>query len=111
MFCSHTAMRAFIFVLFVSFRAWSYAQPMPSFQMLPNPAQNRASIHLENIDIQHMNVRIFTIFGTPVTGIYQQILKGENKINLYFPDVPEGIYLVRIQSKEFDQTQRLKIQR
>lgn len=104
-------MRAFILLLFVSFRAWSYAQPMPSFQMLPNPAQNRASIQIENIDIHEVNVQIFTIFGTPVLGIYQQISKGDGKINLYFPDVPEGVYLVRLRSKEFEQTQRLKIQR
>ena len=104
-------MRAFIFILFVSFRAWSYAQPMPSFQMLPNPAQNRASIQIENLNIHDVKVQIFTIFGTLVTGIYQQISKGESKIYLYFPDVPEGIYLVRIRYKDFDQTQRLKIQR
>lgn len=104
-------MRAFILVLFVSFRAWSYAQPMPSFQMLPNPAQNRACIQMDNIDINEVKVQVFTIFGTPVTGIYQQISKADSKVNLYFPDVPEGVYLVRIRSKEFEQTQRLKIQR
>ena len=88
-----------------------YAQPAPSFQMLPNPAHNKANIHLNKLKVENVQVQIFSIFGTPISGIYQQIIPGENRIQLYFPDVAEGIYLVRIRSKEFDQTQRLKIQR
>lgn len=88
-----------------------HGQSLPSFQMLPNPAHNKANIHLNKLKVENVQVQIFSIFGTPVSGIYQQIIPGENRIQLYFPDVQEGIYLIRIRSKEFDQTQRLKIQR
>jgi len=98
-------------VLMLIASGFLHAQPTPSFQLLPNPAQNTANIHFNQLKVEKVQIRIFSIFGTPVSGIYQQIYPGENRVQLYFPDVPEGIYLVRIRSKEFDQTQRLKIQR
>ena len=101
--------RLLLFFLFVSFGI--KAQPAPSFQLLPNPAQNRVNIFFQDLDISKVSVRVFSIFGTPVNGFYQQVSRSDNKVQLYFPDIPEGIYLVRIRSGEFDQTQRLKIQR
>lgn len=104
-------MRSTLFTLAIILSAAVRAQIPPSFQVIPNPAHSRARIELHQIDIEKVEVTIFTVLGTQVNGIYQQIQRGDNKINLYFPDLPEGIYLIRIRCGEFDRTQRLKIQR
>lgn len=104
-------MRVRLLLLFLIVYGGIKAQPAPSFQLLPNPAQNRVNVFFHELDMSKVSIQIFSIFGTPVNGFYQQVLRNENKVQLYFPDIPEGIYLVRIRSGEFDQTQRLKIQR
>lgn len=104
-------MRSILFTLAIILSAAVRAQIPPSFQVIPNPAHSRARIELHQIDIEKVEVTIFTVLGTQVNGIYQQIQRGDNKINLYFPDLPEGIYLIRIRCGEFDRTQRLKVQR
>jgi len=104
-------MRVRLLLLFLIVYGGIKAQHAPSFQLLPNPAQNRVNVIFQELDMSKVSIQIFSIFGTPVNGFYQQALRNENKVQLYFPDIPEGIYLVRIRSGEFDQTQRLKIQR
>ena len=104
-------MKTILFALVLILSAGVRAQIAPSFQVIPNPAHSRAVIELHQIDIEKVDVAIFTLLGTPVNGIYQQIQRGDTRINLYFPDLPEGIYLIRIRSGEFDRTQRMKVQR
>lgn len=104
-------MKALLFICVLFVHAAIFGQNIPSFQITPNPANQKANLILQNIDLQHIEVAVFTIFGTPVPGIYQQVQIREGKIQLYFPNLNEGIYLVRLRSTDFDQTQRLKIQR
>ncbi len=103
-------MRALLFICVLWVHAAAYGQN-GSFQIHPNPANQKANIEVQHIDLEHVEIAVFTIFGTPVPGIYQQIQTKEGKIQLYFPNLNEGIYLVRLRSNNFDQTQRLKIQR
>lgn len=89
------------------------AQTLPknSMQIKPNPANQKATIELPNMNLTQCQVQLFTMLGTPINGVYIQSQPFEHKIQLLFPDIPEGIYLVRVKNGDIELTQRLKIQR
>jgi hypothetical protein len=104
--------RWILYLLFIGIGiSKSWAQQSQGFQMIPNPAQNSTYLEFKTIDVQSLKVEVFNLFGVRVNQVYVQSSKFENRISLYFPDVIEGVYLVRVQGPNFEHTQKLKIQR
>jgi hypothetical protein len=82
-----------------------------NFDMKPNPANHWVNISLENVvgDIEDLEVEMYTVIGTKIHPLRTQVSSAENKIVLNLTQVPDGVYLVRIKGKDFEQTKRLRV--
>jgi len=82
-----------------------------NFDMKPNPANHWVNISLENVvgDIEDLEVEMYTVIGTKIQPLRTQISAAENKIVLNLTQIPDGVYLVRIKGKDFEQTKRLRV--
>ncbi len=82
-----------------------------NFDMKPNPANHWVNISLENVvvDIQDLEVEMYTVIGTKIQPLRTQISAAENKIVLNLTQIPDGVYLVRIKGKDFEHTKRLRV--
>jgi hypothetical protein len=52
---------------------------------------------------------MYTVIGTKIHPLRTQVSAAENKIVLNLTQVPDGVYLVRIKGKDFEQTKRLRV--
>lgn len=82
-----------------------------NFDMKPNPANHWVNISLENVvvDIEDLEVEMYTVIGTKIQPLRTQISAAENKIVLNLTQIPDGVYLVRIKGKDFEHTKRLRV--
>ena len=103
-------MKSFWFFIGFFFMSELCGQSVPGFTINPNPAQQKTQIELKNIDIQNVKLEVYNLFGMRVNEVYIQTLKFEHKFILHFPDLNEGIYLIRIAGDGFEMTQKLKVQ-
>lgn len=82
-----------------------------NFDMKPNPANHWVNISLENIneEIENLNIEMYSVIGSKIHPLRMQINQADNKIILNLTQIPNGVYLVRIKGKDFEQTKRLRV--
>lgn len=82
-----------------------------NFEMKPNPANHWVNIALENVDdeMENLEIEMYSVIGTKIQPLKMQINPSDNKIILNLSQIPNGVYLVRIKGKDFEQTKRLRV--
>jgi|GEM_PF-3689449 hypothetical protein len=83
----------------------------PQMHLVPNPAKNQVRVELHEVNLDDISVELYSVLGVRVADFQLQKDRFGNYIDLRFPNLPEGVYLLRVKNKDFDQTKRLKIQR
>jgi len=79
----------------------------PNLSLYPNPAQDNFCIFFNNENYKNVDIKLYDITGKIVKTDIQNPSFPENKICLNIKDLPEGIYLCRVQVS--DDVRTLKI--
>lgn len=74
--------------------------------MYPNPAKQVLTLELP-VAVQDADIRVLDMLGKEYL---HRVHKGENRVTISLADVPEGMYLVRIQTDKGSTTQKLMVQ-
>lgn len=65
--------------------------------LYPNPASNRVELEIELDDHQEVDVELFDLLGRNLTSLYNRAhFRGTHRIELSLPEVPSGLYIIRI---------------
>ncbi len=82
-----------------------------NFEMKPNPANHWVNISLENLpgDFENLEIEMYSVIGTKILPLKMQLNPSDHKIILNLTQVANGVYLVRIKGKDFEQTKRLRV--
>ncbi len=100
---------AFIWILLLlSQSLWAGG---PQMRLVPNPAKDHVRVELQEISTENIHVELYSVLGVRVSDVQIQKDRFGKYLDLRFPQLPEGVYLLRVKNKHFDQTKRLKIQR
>jgi hypothetical protein len=62
----------------------------------PNPARERAFLHVEAPAAATAQIRVFDMLGAPVQTVAATLATGENRIELDLSRLPAGVYVVRL---------------
>jgi len=73
----------------------------------PNPFNPGAQVNLSLPSKQSIELTIYNILGQTVRTRVMSLPAGEHTINLQLDDSPSGIYFIRAQSDDFDQTRKM----
>lgn len=87
----------------------SQSDGLPTFSILPNPANSYIDLLSNRESDDKMEIKIFTITGEVVQSISFDTIKDSQRINV--GDLLEGLYLIRIQSDDFHHTEKIIIAR
>jgi len=66
-----------------------------SFELYPNPTQDRVNIEMKGLKAQDTEVRVFSILGTEV---YRKMYKSANLITLDLSPYVSGVYVVQLRT-------------
>lgn len=77
------------------------------FSIYPNPASNVITLNLNKTNNEALDLNVYSISGTLVKS---EMLK-QNQHETNIADLPNGVYLVTIKSKNETETKKLVIQR
>ena len=77
------------------------------FSIYPNPASNVISLNVNKMNNEALTLEVYTISGTLVK--LEMLKQNQQKINI--ADLPNGVYMVTIKSKNVTETKKLVIQR
>jgi hypothetical protein len=77
------------------------------FNLYPNPASGLVTLNIDNINKDDFSLNFYSLIGTLVKS---EILT-HNKRQINIRDLNNGIYIVKIKSKDYEEVQRLIIQR
>jgi hypothetical protein len=83
---------------------------VPKVSAQPNPASNTLNIQVANCDLNTIKIRIFTVLGSEVNALDLRQLDNKGNFVLNVNQIPDGIYLLTIQSGKDQVTKRIKIQ-
>jgi hypothetical protein len=77
----------------------------------PNPFNPRTSFTLTVAETQPVRVEVFNLLGLPVKLLYNGTLEGGETKTFTFEaeDLPNGIYLYRVQGKSFTATRQMTL--
>ncbi len=83
---------------------------VPKVATQPNPASTYLNIQVSNSDINSLRIKLFSVLGNevPLSDLRQIDNKGSFVLNV--SQIPDGIYLLTIQSGKDQVTKRIKIQ-
>ncbi len=83
---------------------------VPKVTTLPNPASNLMNVQVSNCDLNNLKIKLFSVLGNEV--FLSEIRNIDNKGNFVINvnQIPDGIYLLTIQSGKEQVTKRVKIQ-
>jgi len=83
---------------------------VPKVTAQPNPASNTLNIHVSNCDANNLKIKLFSVLGSEIylSDLRQADSKGSFVLNV--GQIPDGIYLLTIQSGKDQVTKRIKIQ-
>ncbi len=83
---------------------------VPKVTALPNPASNLMNVQISNCDLNNLKIKLFSVLGNEV--FLSEIRNIDNKGNFVINvnQIPDGIYLLTIQSGKEQVTKRIKIQ-
>jgi LEA14-like dessication related protein len=98
----------YIALLFFGINSASADVPKVSAQ--PNPASNTLNIQVANCDLNTIKIRVFTVLGSEVNALDLRQLDNKGNFVLNVNQIPDGIYLLTIQSGKDQVTKRIKIQ-
>ncbi len=82
---------------------------MGSMQIYPNPADGQTFISFSYPSIQHIRIEILDLVGRTLHEVYNGKHLGEQRYG-WQPNVPSGMYLVRLRSENGMLTQTIVIQ-
>lgn len=80
------------------------------FKMSPNPSSGKVELALTDMNAGTLQVEIFNVLGSKILTLNYNVDKGDNSITLNLNELPEGVYLVRVQQNSNASVKRLKIQ-
>ena len=83
---------------------------VPKVSAQPNPASNTLNIQVANCDLNTIKIRVFTVLGSEVNALDLRQLDNKGNFILNVNQIPDGIYLLTIQSGKDQVTKRIKIQ-
>jgi hypothetical protein len=83
---------------------------VPKVSAQPNPASNTLNIQVSNCDFNSIKIRVYTVLGSEVNALDLRQLDSKGSFVLNVNQIPDGIYLVTIQSDKDQVTKRIKIQ-
>lgn len=83
---------------------------VPKVSAQPNPASNTLNIQVANCDLNTIKIRVFTVLGSEVNALDLRQLDNKGNFVLNVNQIPDGIYLLTIQSGKDQVTKRIKIQ-
>lgn len=83
---------------------------VPKVLAQPNPASNTLNIQVANCDLNTIKIRVFTVLGSEVNVLDLRQLDNKGNFVLNVNQIPDGIYLLTIQSGKDQVTKRIKIQ-
>lgn len=83
---------------------------VPKVTAQPNPASNTLNIQVLNCEANNLKIKLFSVLGNEIllNDLRQSDNKGSFVLNV--GQIPDGIYLLTIQSGKDQVTKRIKIQ-
>jgi len=79
-------------------------------QLYPNPARDNIFLHASVNHDQQLNVSIYSQEGRAVSFAVLSVTKGKQQLKLDISKLPKGIYLLKIEGKTVNSTQKLVVQ-
>ena len=83
---------------------------VPKVTAQPNPASNSLNIQVTNCDANAIKIKVYTVLGSEVSALDLRQLDNKGSFVLNANQIPDGIYLLTIQSGKDQVTKRIKIQ-
>jgi LEA14-like dessication related protein len=83
---------------------------VPKVSAQPNPASNTLNIQVSNCDVNSIKIKVYNVLGSEVNGLDLRQLDNKGNFVLNVNPIPDGIYLLTIQSGKDQVTKRIKIQ-
>lgn len=84
---------------------------MSGVRNVPNPFSNRTAIEFQLGSASTVDVRVFNLLGEELWGQVLQGKAGVNRVNFESRDLPEGVYLYKVQSGNDTFTGRMVLNR
>ncbi len=99
----------------IIFRDWATGtreviSKSPLVSVFPNPTANNTNININLNKPEQVEMRLMDINGCIVKSINQILIQGENRIPLCTSELPNGLYLLLINSSTFNETKKIVIQ-
>ncbi|MBK9591874.1 MAG: T9SS type A sorting domain-containing protein [Crocinitomicaceae bacterium] len=83
-------------------------EPVTTFSLYPNPAQNSITISLESVPQNHCEISLYDALGNLVAIVYSGSTEGGlNSFDYSTGDLPAGIYFIRITGDTFSNEKKL----
>ena len=82
-------------------------KPNLSFEVVPNPIHQHASIQLEMPNRDEIKIELFDVQGRNVKSLYHGVVAQGSYHQNWIPDQTPGVYFIRLSGKDFSEVRKI----